>query len=101
MARDCNLMTPTNKIVAIKSQDTKHKKYWREKEEKESSMIALCATENKNIWHLDNGCSKHMTGDPKKFITLKDNKGKVTFGDNLSSKIIGKGTTVVNNKIKA
>ena len=63
-------------------------------------MIALCATENQNLWHFDYGCSKHMTGDPNKFITLKDNKGKVTFGDNLSSKIIGKGTTVVNNKIK-
>ena len=38
---------------------------------------------------------------PQKIITLKDNKGKVTFGDNLSSKIIGKGTYVVNNKINA
>ena len=64
-------------------------------------MISLCATENQNIWYLDSGFSKHMTDDPKKFITLKDNKGKVTFGDNLSSKIIGKGTTVVNTKIKA
>ena len=42
-----------------------------------------------------------MSTDPKKFITLKDNKGKVTFGYNLSSKIIGKGTVVVNYKIKA
>ena len=42
-----------------------------------------------------------MTDDPSKFITLKDNKGKVTFGNNLSSKIIGKGTAVFNNKIKA
>ena len=42
-----------------------------------------------------------MTGDSSKFITLKDNKGKVTFGDSLSSKIIGKGTIVVNKKIKA
>ena len=41
-----------------------------------------------------------MTDDPNKFITLKDNKGKVTFGENLSSKIIGQGTYVVNNKIK-
>ena len=64
-------------------------------------MISLCENENKNLWHLDNGCSKHMTGDPNKFITLKDNKGKVTFGDNLSSKIIGKEIVVVNNKIKA
>ena len=44
---------------------------------------------------------KTYEGGPKKFITLKYNKGKVTFGDNLSSKIIGKGTNVVNNKIKA
>ena len=41
-----------------------------------------------------------MTSDPNKFIKLKDNKGKVTFGDNMSSKIIGKGTVVVNIKIK-
>ena len=44
MARDCKLNSPTSNIVAIKSQNTKQKKYWREKEEKESSMIALCAT---------------------------------------------------------
>ena len=43
-----------------------------------------------------------MTGDPNKFIILrKGNKGKVTFGYNMSSKIIGKGTTAINNKIKA
>ena len=41
-----------------------------------------------------------MKGDPNKFIKLKYNKGKVTLVDNMSSKIIGKGTVVVNNKIK-
>ena len=41
-----------------------------------------------------------MDSDPSKFITLKDNKGKVTFGDNLSSKIIGKGTNNVNINIQ-
>ena len=41
-----------------------------------------------------------MTGDPSKFITLKDNTGKINFGDILSSKIIGKETTIVNIKIK-
>ena len=100
MARDCNPVTLTKNTIAIMSQDTKQKKYWRDKEEKEISLISLCATENQNLWHLDNGCSKHMTGDPNKFIKLKNNKGKVTFGDNMSSKIIGKGKTIVNNKIK-
>ena len=43
-----------------------------------------------------------MTGDPNKFISLrKNNKAKITFGDNMSSKIIGKGTISINNKIKA
>ena len=42
-----------------------------------------------------------MTRDPNKFISLKRNrKGKVTFGDNLSSKIIGKGTMVLRDKMK-
>ena len=49
MAKDCKMMTPTKNIVAIKSQDTKHKKYWREREEKESSMISLCATKKQNL----------------------------------------------------
>ena len=64
-------------------------------------MIALWEIINQNLWHLESGCSKHMISDSSKFITLKDNKGKVTFGDSLSSKINGKGTVVVNNKIKA
>ena len=101
MARYCKLKTHTRNIVAIKPQNTKQKKYWREKEEKESSMIALCATENQNLWHLDSDCAKHITDEPSKFITLKDNKGKVTFGDSMSSKIMDKGTVVVNSKIKA
>ena len=62
-------------------------------------MIALCATESQNLWHLDSGSSKHMTDDSSKFITLKDNKGKVTFGDSLSSKLIGKGTARSKNKM--
>ena len=76
MARDCQLKTPTRNIVAIISQNTEQKKYWREKEEHESSIISLCATESQKLWNMDNGCSKHMTGDPSKLIMLKDNKGK-------------------------
>ena len=43
-----------------------------------------------------------MIGDPNKFIILKGNqKGKVTFGYNLSSKIIGKGIVALRDKMKA
>jgi hypothetical protein len=37
------------------------------------------------LWYLDNGCSKHITGD----ITLL--KDGITYGDGIQSKVIGKG----------
>ena len=39
MERDCKPMTPTKKTIAIKSQDTKQKKYWREKEERKVPLF--------------------------------------------------------------
>ena len=45
MARDCKLMTPTKGTFANEFQDKKQKKDWKKREEKESSMISLCATQ--------------------------------------------------------
>ena len=46
----------------------------------------------KDKWFLDNGCSRHMTGDEFKFAFLtKKNGGYVTFGDNAKRRIIGQG----------
>jgi hypothetical protein len=44
-----------------------------------------------------------MIGDQSKFLKLnKKGKGKVTFGDNMLTKILGKGTVSLgNNKTKA
>ena len=51
---------------------------------------------------MDSGFSKHMIGDPTKFLSLKrKQKTMVTFVDNLSSKIIGKGRVVIRDKMKA
>jgi hypothetical protein len=39
-----------------------------------------------------------MTGDQNKFITLKEEKGSsVTFGDNASARIVGKGIVSIDN----
>ena len=44
------------------------------------------------MWHLDSGCSRHMSGDRSQFVSLKSKKnGYVTFGDNNKGKIIGIG----------
>ena len=45
------------------------------------------------LWYLDNGCSKHMTGDRSLFKVFMFKKGdNVTFGDGSKSQINGKGT---------
>ncbi|XP_075645697.1 uncharacterized protein LOC142616804 [Castanea sativa] len=45
------------------------------------------------LWYLDNGCSRHMTGDRSLFKDFESKKGgNVTFGDGTKSQIKGKGT---------
>ena len=44
-------------------------------------------------WYLDSGCSRHMTGDKSKFISLENREvGMVTYGDNNKGRILGVGT---------
>ena len=44
------------------------------------------------LWYLDNGCSRHMTGDQSLFKVFEYKKGgNVTFGDGSKSQIKGKG----------
>ena len=45
------------------------------------------------LWYLDNGCSRHMTGNKGLFKTLFERKiGTATFGDGSKSVIRGIGT---------
>ena len=47
---------------------------------------------NTCLWYLDNGCSRHMTGDSTLFKEFESKKGgNVTFGDGSKSQIKGKG----------
>jgi len=42
---------------------------------------------------LDNGCSKHMTGDKSMFVNIIFNQeGHVTYGDNNKGRILGRGS---------
>jgi hypothetical protein len=65
--------------------------------------LVLLAQRQKHPWYIDNGCSSHMKGDKSKFLLLKENKsGSVTFGNDASGKIRGKGLVRLSNgRIKA
>ncbi|GKA36678.1 retrovirus-related pol polyprotein from transposon TNT 1-94 [Tanacetum coccineum] len=51
-------------------------------------------------WIKDSGCSKHMMGNGKLFLSYKEyNGGNVIFGSNLRGNIIGKGQ-ICDNKCR-
>jgi len=63
--------------------------------------LDLCAHSEKNIWFVNRGCSRHMTGDKRKFFPLNKKEGNVFFGSGYA-KIDGKRTvTLINGKGKA
>jgi hypothetical protein len=54
-----------------------------------------------NIWLIDSGCSRHMTGDKKWFSSLTPVKEKmyITFGDNGRGRVIFEGVVHVSDKV--
>lgn len=64
--------------------------------------ITLYAQKEEYKWYIDSGCTKHMTGNKKKIITLKKEEGgDASFGDDGIAKILGKGTITLKGTTKA
>jgi hypothetical protein len=93
MAKNCRMTVPPKepqKMTWIRKQDQYRN---------EECKVSLQAQQKKRGWYVDSGCSKHMTGDRDKFLTLrKERDGSISFGNDDSSKIIGKGTIRIGNK---
>lgn len=66
----------------------------RKTSSKNSSMdkcgLVLYAQNNGNQWFVDSGCSRHMIGDRRKFVSSRKKVGNVSFGSR-SGRIVGKG----------
>ena len=51
---------------------------------------------NSCLWYLDNGCSRHMTGDKSLFKSLKEKVGDyVTFGNGSHAQVLSKGAVEI------
>jgi hypothetical protein len=75
----------------------KNVKFWKKKESDKCGLV-LSAQRKMNPWYIDSGCSKHMTGDKGKFLSLSESKsGNVTFGNDAPGKIKGKGMVSLSN----
>ncbi|XP_021723901.1 uncharacterized protein LOC110691287 [Chenopodium quinoa] len=56
---------------------------------KKPDSISVVPMRGNNMWYLDNSCSKHMTGDKSRFLSLNAYYGGiVTFGDNMKGNSI-------------
>jgi hypothetical protein len=55
----------------------------------------------KNIWLIDSGCSRHMTGDKEWFSSLVPvvTRRYITFGDNGRGRVLSEGEIKVSDKI--
>jgi hypothetical protein len=97
-ARDCREMKEDNRMPNVCIPTTT----WKRKEipQNENCQITLVAKECKeeDEWFIDSGCSSHMTRDQRKFVSLKKKGGNVAFGDDSSTKILGKGTVKLGSE---
>jgi hypothetical protein len=72
-------------------------KVWKKKENDKCGLV-LSAQRQKNPWYIDSGCSKHMTGDKSKFLSLRESKSRnITFVNDAPGKIKGKGMVSLSN----
>jgi hypothetical protein len=104
MAKDCRMTIPPTKPQQNNNSHRKEpkKRTWIRKKNQysnEECTLALQDKKKKHCWYVASGYSKHMTGDRDKFLTLrKERDGSVSFGNDDSTKIIGKCTVGVGNK---
>jgi hypothetical protein len=92
-AADCRLRNYNPDLIPT----AENVKVWKKKEDDKCGLV-LSAQRQKNPWYIDSGCSKHMTGDKSKFLTLSESKsGNVTFGNDAPGKIKGKGMVSLSN----
>jgi hypothetical protein len=62
-------------------------------------VISLQSQNIKSEWYVDSGCSKNLTWDKDIFLTMrKENDGSVSFGNDNSTNIIGKGIVKLGRK---
>jgi hypothetical protein len=83
MAKDCRLIVPPkDPNHDFNSHVKEPSRIWKRKQYKlhiEECLIALQARSRKSDWYIDSGCSKHMTGDKDRFVTLKKERDGYCF----------------------
>ena len=60
--------------------------------ENRPAACSECRTGQEQLWFVDSGCSRHMTGEKANFLSLATTQGgSVAFGNGKSGTIVGIG----------
>jgi hypothetical protein len=76
--------------------------YWKRKNDhlEIEECKRVLQDDHKVKWCVDSGCSKHMRGRKQIFDYLDERKeGSVTFGNDQSTRIVGRGSVCLNKDI--
>jgi hypothetical protein len=67
---------------------------WKKKDSEKCGLV-LSTQKQKDSWNIDSGCSKHMTGDKDKLLSMSKRKtGNVTFEEDCKVKNVNSGQVV-------
>jgi hypothetical protein len=92
MAKKCRMTVPPKEPQQSHKQEPR-KMTWIRKQDQYSNEEYTVALKINRRNMVDTGFSKHMTCDKDKFLTLRKKRdGSISFGNDDSSKIIGKCT---------
>ena len=70
---------------------------WKNKDSEKCGLV-LSAQKQKDSWKIDNGCSKHMTGDKDKLMSISKSKtGNVILENDEPGKIKDRGMVSLCN----
>ena len=103
-AHECRRMLDPSKqnkkeILFVKHEEENTGVWKGKSDQQEERHLSLHAQSEASQWYIDSGCSKHMRRDQSGFLVLKKEKGgNVTFGNDGSAKIIGKGISSLGNE---
>ena len=89
---ECYTRLPNNK---------EEKSNFVENKEEETLLMVVQAQKEpeQDVWYVDTGCSNHMSGSKSSFSHLnEDFRSTVTFGDNSTVNVMGKGGIRIRSK---
>jgi hypothetical protein len=104
MDKDCRMTIPHREPQHNNNNHRQEhqKRTWIRKKNQynnEECTLSLQSKKKKHGLYVNSGCSKHMECDRDRFLTLrKERDGSVSFGNDDSTKIIGKDTVRIGNK---